>query len=141
MPRWPKRKPREGVDNYGCTPLWHFAIAGDLEGVKREIASGAHPSVGDDVGYTPLHAAVQTGHMEVIDCLIESGADLNKTDKHGNSPLWTALLSSPAASRNKIITRLLSAGANPHHKNRYGRSPYELAMEIKHGLDELFSEQ
>ncbi len=141
MPRWPKQKPREGVDEYGCTPLWHFALAGDLEGVKREIASGANPSVGDDTEYTPLHAAVQAGHMEVIDYLTKSGADLNKADKHGNGPLWTAILSSPATSRDKIIAYLLRAGSDPHHKNRHGRSPYDLAMEIKHGLDKLFAER
>ncbi len=127
MPRWPKRKPRPGMDEYGRTPLWYYALNGDLAAARAEISGGADPSFGDDAGYSPLHAAVQEGRVEVIRSLLESGADPNKYDEHGNGPLWTAVLSAPNGVRVEIVTSLLDAGADPDHENRYGRSPREAA--------------
>ena len=139
MPRWPKRKPRPGMDEYGRTPLWYHALNGDVVGIRAELAAGADPSFGDDVSYSPLHAAVQEGRVEAVQVLLAAGADPNKADKHGNGPLWMAVLSAPKAVRVEIIAALLVAGADPDHKNRVGRSPREVATEIGHGLELPFA--
>jgi ankyrin repeat protein len=121
MPRWPKRKPRPGVDEYGRTPLWQLAFAGDLAGMRRELAAGADPNRGDDAGYTPLHAAIQEKRAEVVALLLESGANPNRPDNHGNVPLWIAVQNWGGDDR--IILLLLRAGADPRIANNYGRSP------------------
>lgn len=139
MPRWPKRKLRPGMDQYGRTPLWHRALAGDLAGIRAELAGGADPSFGDDVDYSPLHAAVQGGRVEAVKLLLDAGADPNKVDNHGNGPLWTAVLTAPQAARAELIAVLLTAGADPDRKNRHGRSPREMAVTIGHGLEEPFA--
>lgn len=138
MPRWPKRKPRPGMDEYGRTPLWYHALNGDIAGIRVELSSGADPSSGDDVNYSPLHAAVQEGRVEAIRVLLAAGADPSKSDNHGNGPLWTAVMSAPNAVRVEIITLLLAGGADPDHKNRYGSSPRKAAAEIGHGLEVPF---
>ena len=53
MPRWPKRKQREDVDEYGRTSLWYKSADGDVEGVLAEIKNGADPSKGDDNHQNP----------------------------------------------------------------------------------------
>ena len=126
MPRWPKRNPRSGVDEYGRSPLWHKAASGDVEGISVEIAAGVDPSQGDDVGFTPLHVAVQNGHIQAIEALLAAGADPNSTDKHGNGPLWTAVLST-RLNQQGVIAALLKAGAIPTHLNIHGRSPAQMA--------------
>jgi uncharacterized protein len=91
MPRWPKRKPRPGVDEYGRTPLWYHAFRGDVVAVREAIDSAANVNAGDDVNYAPLHVAVQAGRVPVIEALIAAGADPNAVDRHGNSPYDAAM--------------------------------------------------
>src|SRR5258708_568092 len=118
MPRWPKRKPRLGVDEYGRTPVWYHALNGDLAALRQALAAGADASAGDDANYTPLHAAVQGGHAEAVALLLEGGADPNKVDKQGNGPLWTAVWGAPSDRQVEIIGLLLRAGADRHYKNQ-----------------------
>jgi uncharacterized protein len=135
LPRWPKRKVRHGVDEYGRTPLWYHALNGDVAAVQHELAAGADASAADDVNYTPLHAAVQQGHVPVVELLLASGADANAVDRHGNGPLWTAVMSAPESKRTPIVALLLRAGANPHCKNVHGASPLDVASRIGQPLD------
>src|SRR6266481_7100358 len=89
VPRWPKQKPRPGIDEYGRTPLWYKAADGDLAAATSAIAAGADPSQGDDVGYTPLHVSVQNGHVAIVELLLKAGTNPNAHDNHGNGLLWT----------------------------------------------------
>jgi ankyrin repeat protein len=138
MSRWPKRKPRPNVDEYGRSSVWLAAFKGDVSAVRRAVASGADPSAGDDVGYTPLQVAVQEGHTNVVRVLLELGAEPNTVDKHGNGPLWTAILSAPRELSVEMAKLLLEADADPDMRNIHGRTPREVAMEIGCGLDTLF---
>lgn len=139
MPFWPSKNKRHGMDEYGRTPLWHLAAHGDYAGVLTALAAGANPNQIDDAGYTPLHAAVHDGHVEVIKLLLPVSDCVNTADKHGNGPLWTAVSTTPKDRKALVIKLLLDAGADPDHKNIYGKSPREVAIEGHKGLDELFS--
>lgn len=139
MPRWPKRKPRAGVDEYGRTALWNHAFAGDLEGVKQALASGADLNAGDDVGYTPLNVAIQQKQVEVVKLLLESGADPNRADHDGNVPLWTAVHN--WGHDDRIVLLLLHKGADPRIANNYGRSPLNILAGMKGEIAALVAER
>jgi ankyrin repeat protein len=142
VPRWPKRKPRLGVDEYGRTPLWNKAAEGDLEAVTRAISEGADPNQGDDVGYTPLHVSIQNGHVAIVELLLNAGANPNVYDKYGNGTLCTATLTPQIAlpTQVAIIRILLRAGADPDHQNAYGRTPRQIATTSTHGINDPFVE-
>jgi ankyrin repeat protein len=68
----------------------HFAAErGDLEEVRRLLATGAPVDAFDDLSLTPLHYAVRRGHLEVAKALLDAGANVNAADeaKAGNTPL------------------------------------------------------
>ncbi len=131
MARRPKQHDRLGIDRYGRSVLWDRAAAGDVDGIRVEIAGGAEPSAGDDAGYTPLHVAIQNGHLAAVQALLAAGANPNSTDKHGNGPLWTAThhacLASAGEHNISIVRVLIEAGANPHHLNNASRSPFGIS--------------
>jgi ankyrin repeat protein len=139
MPRWPKKKQREGMDEYGRTPLWNTAFSGDIDGVRRELASGIDPNKGDDAGYTPLHAAIQERRIEIVQLLLISGANPNKSDNYGNVPLWTAVQNS--RGDDQIILQLLQAGADPRIENKYGRCPFEVIAKKKGEIGRIMAER
>ncbi|MHA1730657.1 MAG: ankyrin repeat domain-containing protein [Promethearchaeota archaeon] len=55
--------------------LWEAAKAGDLDGVKEAIASGADINSMSEWEGTALHSAASGGHLEVVDYLLGAGAD------------------------------------------------------------------
>ena len=137
----PKRIPRDGMDEYGRSPLHYAASRGNLEEVKTLIANGADIDMQDDGGMTALQFAVQEKHMVIIQFLLASNSTINLTDIHGNGALWTAVL----GARNdtfgadiETINLLLAHGANAHQQNKHGSSPYKMAQEIAHGLEKPF---
>gem|GEM_PF-6515918 len=113
----PEKNSPPGMDEYGRTPLWNFAFAGNLDAVRKDLDSGANPNQGDDNGLTPLHIAIQEKHFEVIKHLLERKADPNQKDKHGNVPLWTAVHKWDRT--NQIILLLLSFKADAHIENNF----------------------
>jgi ankyrin repeat protein len=126
----------------GWPPLWCAAALGDRDAVDRELLAGADPNALGDQGTTPLHVAAQNGHQEVVELLLDAGADANRTDPHGNGPLWTAVHQACLARRTDgnlaIVTMLLAGGADPDHKNRYGRSPRDNASLRDQAVAALF---
>ena len=144
MPRWPKRNPRPGVDEYGRSPLWYFASDGDMAGINAELAAGADPSAGDDVGYTPLHVAVQNGEVHAVEALLAAGANANATDSHAHGPLWVAVHYACLASRTDanlaIVRLLLDRGANPDHVDNHDWSPRKIAEQSSEEVVSLLSQ-
>ena len=129
MPRWPKRKKRAGVDEYGRNALWVAAFKGELDTVKNLIAAGVNPNDSDDSGYGPLHVAIQEKHFEVIEYLLLHGADPNLKDKNGNVPLWVAI--SNWDRTNKIIILLLQCNADPTTPNNVGNRPCDALVNVE----------
>ena len=142
MPLWPKRNSRQGIEEYGRSPLWNSAANGDVSAIEQQVGLGENPSCADDAGLTPLHIAAQNGLLEVIDLLIRLKADANAVDKYGNGPLWTATHNAclaTAGQRNfSIVKALLAAGANPLHRNKHNRSPFEIS-ERRSEVREIFA--
>lgn len=134
----PKRKPRLDMDCYGRQPLHRAVLDGDLTLTNSLLDEGADPNCADDNGYTPLHYAAQDLRCDIISLLLSCSANSNATDIHGNTPLWTATMN--ARGRFDALLLLLRAGADRHHKNRHGRSPYDMAMTIRHGLEVYFAD-
>lgn len=137
----PKRNPRDGMDEYGRSPLHYAALHGNLEEVKTLIANGADINMQDDGGMTPLQFAMQEKRQLIIEFLLSLNANPNLLDAHGNGSLWTAVMTTKKNSFDadiKIIELLLSHGANAHQENEHGSSPYKMALEIAHGLEKPF---
>ena len=132
----PKRKPRPDVDEYGRQPLHYAASRGDLAVATRLLEAGAAPGFADDNGYTPLHFAAQERHAAMVSLLLVHHANPSAADVHGNNPLWTALMH--ARGQQECVALLLQAGADRHHKNKAGRSAYDMAVAFGHGWEVLF---
>lgn len=117
----------------GLAPLHYYVKAhspssgleeGNLEMVKLLLKHGADVGIKDEKGLTPLHMSAKS---EIADTLINSGANINAIDNEGNTPLSTA------ASNRKydVVRTLLSRGADKKIRNAYGKSPADIAIEIK----------
>ena len=70
-------------------PVLVAVRAGDLEAVRRLIAGGANPRLGDG-GETPLHAAARRGPLALVEALIAGGALEWQPDSAGRTPLEVA---------------------------------------------------
>ena len=69
----------------GCgEPSIHDAAhTGNIEAVKKHLASGADLNTKDSEDGTPLHHAAWNGHKEVAELLIEKGAVVNALGVNG----------------------------------------------------------
>jgi len=68
----------------------HFAVQdGDLDEVRRLIASGAPLDHFDEISRTPLHYAVDLERLDIAATLLDAGADVNARDEEriGNTAL------------------------------------------------------
>ena len=60
----------------------------------------------------------------LIDRLLEKDIDLNLKNKYANQALWCAVMNAKVPL--EVIGKLLEKGGDPHHKNRAGRSAYDM---------------
>ena len=87
----------------GCGGSIHDAAhTGNIEAVKRHLASGADLNTKDSEGGTPLHHTAWNGHKEVADLLIADGANVNATDERGETPLDWAIFRNHHETRSLI---------------------------------------
>ncbi len=124
----PKRESREGLDEYGRTPLHYAALNAQSEEVEILLAAGADPNAQDDDGWTPLHCAAQAVSPECTTALLQAGANPSVEDMHGNTPLWRAVFSSKGDGT--VIMLLRQAGADHFARNKHGVAPISLARTI-----------
>jgi hypothetical protein len=90
MARHPKRKPREGMDEYGRSPLWNAVAEKDLALTAELVRQGADINMPDDGGTTPLFMAVQNHQVEMLEFLLANGANSNAVEKSNHTPLSQA---------------------------------------------------
>lgn len=95
--------------------IHEFAIAGDLDGVRKELRRGASINSKDKRGFTPLACAANSSKadVEMLRLLVEAGADVTETvDEGKHFPLDLA-----ACSGNLDKVRLLlDRGADVHQR-------------------------
>jgi len=99
------------------------AGGGDIEAVKKFLATGADVNVKDKRGFTPLHWASISGHKEAVELLINNGANVNAIKGGGGTPL------SYAASwgHEEIVELLIANGADVNVKDAFSETPLDVA--------------
>jgi hypothetical protein len=109
--------------------IWTAVSKGNLDAVKRNLASGADideafvaPGIPAS-GATPLHLAVLSDQGKMAQFLIKKQANLNARarDEHGGTPLhWAAVL-----GRVKMTERLITSGADVNARDNNGYTPLD----------------
>lgn len=90
-----------------------------------DVNEKSKPTNGDcyEVGDTPLMRAAAGGQIAMANYLISQGAQLNMLDEYGNSALHYAA----EFATEKMITCLVTHGANATIKNSSGKTAYKVA--------------
>jgi len=114
--------------------LLHSAAAkdGSLEMTEELIRRGINVNLRDSDGATALLYAAEWSRIDVAEAILNAGGDLNIEDEHGNQPLWYA--AGKPRPNYELIELFMRRGADPHHRNRYGTSPLDLAKQRKNHL-------
>jgi cytohesin len=105
--------------------LFAAVKAGNVEEVRRLLATGADSKVRDDRGAAPLQWAAVLGSKEIAELLIARGADINATDRAG----LTALHAAAYQGRREVAELLLLNGAQVNAGSTGGWTPLGKAME------------
>ncbi|KAL0547413.1 hypothetical protein IC582_017347 [Cucumis melo] len=78
-------------------------------------------------GCTLLHLACETGDIGMLELLLQCGANVNAIDSRRRSALHHSI----TKGRTALAKLLLSRGADPRAVNEDGKTPFELAVELK----------
>ncbi|KFZ04100.1 hypothetical protein V502_10410 [Pseudogymnoascus sp. VKM F-4520 (FW-2644)] len=90
-------------------------------------------------GHTPLYKTFRKRRVDNMQVLIGEGADVNADQSNGSTLLHAAAGSWLAAA--DAVRLLVENGADTAARDRYDRTPLDLAMYLKHdGVVELLSE-
>ena len=121
----------------GGTPMFIAACSKTGSELIGELikAGGIVDAVADD-GSTPLMAACIYGGLPSIQLLLDAGADPNRANKLGKTALHYVIIdATPEALEEQERTRasrmLIAAGADVSIRFE-GRTPYELATQLRH---------
>ncbi|MGH2272181.1 ankyrin repeat domain-containing protein [Anaerohalosphaeraceae bacterium U12dextr] len=109
--------------------LLHEAIAHNPQVAHELIDRNINLNQQTRKGSTPLHYAATHQQYEIAKKIIEKGCQINLVDIHGNNPLWYAVFF--AKGYYDLVQLLMKHGADPHHKNKAGRSALDFATQIK----------
>lgn len=93
--------------------------------LKLALHFGGDPNTRDKLGMPILSRAVENHLTQHVDILLHKQADVNAPDLAGNSSLATAITVGWA----DLIGPLLSAGADMDHRNEFGTSAREMALQ------------
>jgi ankyrin repeat protein len=111
------------------TALHIAARHGHAECIEALLKAGAEINRQDHYGNSPLMCASSNLHSDCVKLLIEAGTDLEI--KNNND--YTALMQAAHTSFSKIesLRLLISAGAEVNHKNAWGKTALDLAIQHK----------
>ncbi|KAL1802120.1 ankyrin repeat domain-containing protein 2A [Daucus carota subsp. sativus] len=111
------------VGNEGESIVHNTASVGDVEGLKKALASGGDKDEEDSEGRTALHFACGYGEVKCAQVLLEAGAKVDALDKNKN----TALHYAAGYGRKECVSLLLDHGAAVTLQNMDGKSPIDVA--------------
>src|SRR5689334_9812142 len=107
--------------------LHDAADKGDVEQIKRLVASGASLGERDRFG-PPLHHAAARGHPEAVAAILELGADPNALAADGGTALhWAA-----GRGDRESVALLLAKGADPNLESATYGAPLHRAATDGH---------
>ena len=116
--------PRLDLPPRGETALHAACRGGHWEIVKVLLDAGAHLDPMDANGDTPLLMAALRGHHKVVQVLLDNGANINAVSlRTGYTPVHAAACYGHTA----VVQELCDRGAQLVLKNRYNRTPLDLA--------------
>jgi ankyrin repeat protein len=111
-----------GAKDDGRTPLQQAVAAGNLDDVKRLIASGADVDATGPRQITAAHVASEEGRAEILELLLEAGARIDRPDKDRMYPLHLA-------ANARIANVLIAHGAKVDASaEREGPTPFDAAI-------------
>jgi len=115
--------------------LLHAAAgkSGSLEIADELIRRGIGLDLQDEDGATALIIATVWRKAAIAELILRSGARVDVTDDHGNQALWYAVRD--PKRDDDVIRLLMRFGADPHHRNRCGKTPVDAAR--KRGIASL----
>ena len=94
---------------------------GNIEAVKKHLATGTDVSLRNENGDTPLNYAAFLGHVKIVELLLENGANVNAKKDDGETPLHWATVEAMDSGSKKNIELLISKGADVNAKIVTGR--------------------
>jgi ankyrin repeat protein len=131
------------INKEGYTPL-HLAVRrpDNEKAIGHLLQKGADVNITDPTGRNALLVSVGSNQKEYIRLLVSKGIDINSQDEDGNTALHYPLSNVLRDKRylpysTEIVKILVEEGADPHIKNKEGKSPMDLAEES--GENELIS--
>ena len=106
-------------------------IGNKFEIVEFLIKNNCNLNHQDKKGMTALQYLITERNYSLTALLLQSDININLEDVYGNQALWTAVFNSRFEEKFlNIINVLLQKNANPYHKNKVNRSPYQLALQF-----------
>jgi ankyrin repeat protein len=102
------------------------AFAGDLDGVRAALQSGANPQAADEQDTAALRWATRAGHRAVVEALLAAGADVNQKSATG----WTALMEAVCSEHPDLVVFLLAHGADPNVRTFANASALYFARDL-----------
>jgi len=112
------------TNTLGHTPLM-LAAGCDGRSVAKLLQRDAQMETIDVFGFSALHHAVYFGIESSVEVLLQKGAQVNAEDPN-NAPLINAIKNVEIPNAN-VVKILLNYGASIDIKDRYGKTPLELA--------------
>jgi ankyrin repeat protein len=115
----------EALSSNRETALARAVGAKQYDCVTLLLDRGAKIDRSTDAGGPPLIYAAGGDDLRMVKQLLHRGANVNSTDDYGNTALIAATSSNVSA---EIVRVILTAGADPNHKNQQGESAYDIAV-------------
>ena len=97
---------------------------GNIEAVKKHLATGSDVNAKNSDDWTPLQIAADKGHKEIAELLIVKGADVNMKNRFG----WTPLAFAAERSHKEIVELLIAKGADVNAEHSGGTTPLDTAI-------------
>eukprot|EP00929_Paragymnodinium_shiwhaense_P070022 TRINITY_DN35407_c0_g1_i1.p1 TRINITY_DN35407_c0_g1~~TRINITY_DN35407_c0_g1_i1.p1 ORF type:complete len:727 (-),score=222.25 TRINITY_DN35407_c0_g1_i1:130-2310(-) len=114
----------DAIDEDGRTPAHHAAMEGNIDTLRKIIATGADVNIPDYIHqHMPVHIAAAQGFNDIVALLLEQAANPNSKDAFGQTPLMHAANEGHLSS----VAMLLKAGVRTNETDNAGQTAAHLA--------------